>query len=272
MAFDKKLIADAVAARLIEGQGIYNKMNRSFDGLVTPGATSVDIPDLAVPLVKTSGTPPTHSDRKKTKTGTTMINVPLTAYAVPLADEVLGRFESNGMLLTKYLESASLALQEKIDSLVITAAQGSTDKTSFTGATASFADVVDINKRMDVNKVPKSQRIIVIDANLAAEFFGIDVVKSAISYNSNFLTTGTFLSFMGMTFFITGLASTITVGGAAKYTIVGIYGPGLAVIISRIGEVQEAWDGENLQKNVDVLMHAGVALLKNEYAVVKYKP
>lgn len=272
MAFDKKILADGVVQRLIEGQGIYNKMNRSFDALVAPGATSVDVPDLAVPLVKTSGSAPTSADRKKTHTGTTMINVPLIAYAVPLADELIGRYESNGVMITEYLNSAAAVLQEKFDELVITAAQGTTDKSAFAGAAMSWADVIDITKRFDVNKVPKSGRVITIDANLAAEFFGIDVVKSAVAYNSNFLTTGTFLNFMGMSFYITGVAPTITVGGAAKYTMVGIYGPGVAMIISKLGEIKEAWDGENLQDNVDMLAHAGIKLFKNQFSVVKYKP
>lgn len=126
-------------------------------------------------------------------------------------------------------------LQEYFDTLTLAAAQtglGSSDRSAFAGASMAWADVIDISKRMDVNKVPKSGRVIAIDANLAAEFFGIDVVKNAISYNQNYLSTGTFIQFMGMSFFITGLLSTITVSAAQKYTMVGIYGPGVAAIVS----------------------------------------
>ena len=272
MPFDKKLLADGVVQRLIEGQNIYNQMNRSFDSLVRQGATSVDIPDLAIPVIKTAGYSLTGADRKKTKTDTTMINIPLSAIAVPLADELLAGYESNGMLLTEYLNSAAAVLQEYLDKLVIAAAQGSSAKSAFAGASMAWADIIDINSKFDIALVPKSGRIIVVDANLAAEFFGIDVVKSAVAYNSNFLTTGTFLNFMGMKFYITGVASTITVSAAQKYTMCGIYGPGLAVIINKLGEIKEAWDSANLQNAVDMLAHAGVKLLKNEFAVVKYKP
>ena len=272
MSFDKKILADGVVQRLIEGQGIYSHCNRSFDSLVISGASSVDIPDLALPVVKTAGTAPTNADRKKSKTDTSMINIPLNAYAVPLANELLGRYESDGVILTEYLNSAAAVIQEKLDELVITAAQGTANKSAFKGAAMAFDDITDINKSFDILKVPKSGRIIVVDANLAAEFFGIDVVKSAISFNSNYLTTGTFLNFMGSKFFITGVAPAITVAGNSKYTVCGIYGPGLAVIVNKLGEIKEAWDGTNLQDNVDMLAHAGVKLLKDAFSVVKYKP
>ena len=120
--------------------------------------------------------------------------------------------------------------------------------------------------------ISKNDRVIVVDSNLASEFFGIDTVKSAISFNPNYLESGTFLKFMGNNFFITGVMDTITVSSAQKYTMVGIYGPGMAVVINKLGDIKEAWDSVNLQTVVDVICHAGVKLLKNQFAVVKYKP
>lgn len=275
MAFEKKLVADSVVARLIEGQGMYSLMNRSFDGLVQPGASSVDIPKLAIPVVKTAGYSLTGSDRKKGKADTTMMNVALATYSVPLAEEILARYESNGKMIKGYIDSAVMTLQEYFDTLTLAAAQaglGSSDRSAFAGASMAWADVIDISKRMDVNKVPKSGRVIAIDANLAAEFFGIDVVKNAISYNQNYLSTGTFIQFMGMSFFITGLLSTITVSAAQKYTMVGIYGPGVAAIVSKFGDLKEAWDSVNLQTVYDVITHFGAGLLDEKFAVVKYKP
>lgn len=273
MAFTKTLVADSVVARLIEGQGIYARMNRSFDGLVQSGATSVDIPKLAIPVVKTAGYSLTGSDRKKGKADTTNINCALATYSVPLAEEILAKYESNGMLIKGYIESATLALQEYFDTLVLAEAQtnGGTPA-AFAGASMAWADVVSINATFDTNKVPKAGRVIVIDANLATEFFGIDVVKNAVSYNTNYLTTGTFLNFMGMTFFITGLLSTITISSAQKYTMVGIYGPGLAAIVSKFGELKEAWDSVNLQTVYDLISHFGAKILDSKFAVVKYKP
>lgn len=272
MAYSKVLVADQVVQRLIEGNGIYKLCNNSFNGLVQEGATSVDIPNLAVPTVKTSGSAPDSADRKKTKDGTTNINVPLTVYAVPLAEEILSRYESNGKMLQEYLNSATLVTSEKFDELCLVQAQSTTDRTAFAGASMAWADILDIKKKFAVNKVPASGQVVAVDANLATEFFGVDVVKGAVQYNPNYLETGTFLRFMGMTFFITGLLPTITVSAAQKYTMVGFYAPGVASILSKYGEYREAWDGTNLQNNIDIVTHYGAKLLDNKFAVVKYKP
>lgn len=278
MAFSKTLVADTVVARLIEGQGIYAHCNRSFDALVQPGASSVDIPQLAIPVVKTAGYALSGSDRKKAKDDTTNVNCALTTYSTPLAEEILARYESNGKLIKGYIDSAVMVLQEKFDLLVLAAAQAAAKAGSylsaFAGATMAWADVVDINKTFDINKVPKSGRIICVDANLAAEFFGIDVVKNAISYNSNYLNSGTFLNFMGCKFFITGLLTTMDASSTVtgKYTMVGIYGPGVAAIVSKFGDVKEAWDTVNLQTVYDVISHFGTKVLDNKFTVAKYKP
>lgn len=274
MAFSKTLVADTVVARLIEGQGIYGRCNRNFDALVKVGASSVDIPNLAIPTVKTAGYALDGADRKETKTDTTNVNVPLATYSVPLADEILGAYESNGMLIKEYINSAVMVLQEYFDTLVLTEAQTTTYKAAFAGATMAWADIVGINAQFDILKVPKSGRIIAIDANLAAEFFGIDVVKNAVSYNSNYLTTGTFLNFMGMTFYITGLLPTFTASSSVtgKYSMVGIYGPGMASIVSKFGDIKEAWDTINLRTAYDVISHYGCKLLDAKFSVVRYKP
>lgn len=271
MAYEKKIVADSVVTRLIESQGIYNTMNRAFDGLVRPGASSVDVPLLAIPNVKTSGTAVDHADRTFAHNETTMVNVPMVPYAVPLADELLSQFETNGNLISKYLDSASMALQQKFDSLVITAAQGTSDKTSFAGASMAWADVVAINKKLDLNKCPKNDRVLIIDANIADEFFSLDVVKAALGYNPAYLEKG-FVTLMNMKVFVSGLVPTITVSSAEKYTMIGAYGPGVAFILNRVGELREAWDTVNLQTIVDMVAHAGVKLLANAFATVKYKP
>lgn len=265
MPYSKTLVADSVIQRLIENQGIYSYMNRSFDGLVQQGANSVDVPKLSAVTVKTAGTPLVDATRKKAKADTSMVNVPLNAYAVPLAEEILAQYETNGNLIKEYLNSASMTLQEYFDTLVITEAQTTTDAAAFAGATMGWPDIVNIMKQFDLNKVPKTGRVIVIDANLADEFFAIDVIKNAVGYNQQFLTTGTLLNILGMKFFISGLVPAI--GG--KTNIVGIYGPGLAFILSRFGELKQTWDSVNLQNINDMLAHAGYKLFDNKFAVVR---
>lgn len=271
MAYDKKIVADSVVQRLIENQGIYNSVNRSFDGLVREGASSVDVPKIADVVVKKStATPLADAARKKAKADTTMMNIPLVDYAVPLAEEILAQFESNGKLIKEYLDSASMKLQEQFDIDVITEAQTTSDRTAFDAAAMGWKDITNINARLDANKVPKNGRLIVISANLAEEFFDIDVIKSSVAFNSNFLTAGTFLSVMNLKFFISGLVPQLNIGGL-KDNMVGIYGPGLAFVLSKFGELKQAWDTTNLQTINDMLAHAGVKLFDSKFSVVKYK-
>ena len=268
MPFSKTILADAFVQRLIENQGIYSNANRSFDSLVKPGATSVDIPALAIPVLKTAGVSVSSSDRKKTKTDTANINVPLGPYAVPLADELLGRYESGGILLNGYLDSAAAVIQEGFDTALITECQKTTDKADFAASTLSWADIVGINAAFDKNKVPKAYRCIVIDADLESEFFNIDVIKNAAAYNTINFATGSVISILGLKFFFTGVAPKV----GTKASVTAFYGPGVAFILSRLGEIKTAWQTDALLDTVDVLAHAGAKLLDNKFAIVRTKP
>lgn len=261
MAYTKTLVADSVVQRLIETQGIYSYCNRAFDGLVRQGATSVDIPKLADLTVNTGGVSSTDSSRAKTKTDTTNVNVALGKAVVPLADEVLAQFESNGMLLKEYIASAALTFQEYFDKMVITEALTTTNEIeSFSELT--WLEIVGINKKLDVLKVPKRGRIFCISAEFSDDFYNIDVVKNAMAYNSIKLETGEFINVMGYKFFISGLVPT----AGAKNQIVGFYGPGLAFILSRYMELKTGWDETNLLDVNDLLCHFGKKLLNVNFA------
>jgi len=262
MAYAKTLVAEAVVQRLIETQGVYSYCNRAFDGLVRQGASSVDIPKLANLTVNTAGVSSTDSSRAKTKTDTTMVNVALGKAAIPLADEILGQFESNGMLLREYINSAALTFQEYFDKQVITEALTTTNSID-PFSTLTWLEIVAISSELDQLKVPKSNRIFCISANLAPDFYNIDVVKNAMAYNIAKLETGTFLSIMGMKFFISALVPQ----SSDKNQIVGFYGPGLAFILSKYMELKTGWDETNLLDVNDLLCHFGKELLSVDFAV-----
>jgi len=271
MAFSKTLVSDSVVQRLIEQQNIYNACNRGFDSLVRPGATSVDIPDLAIPKVKKTGTTATHTDRKNAKADTSLINVPLGPYAVPLANEITAQWESNGVLIKEYLDSAALVLGEQFDSEVIVEAQTGT-KTAFAGASMAWADLTALKKRMDKNKIPQTGRVLVVSADLVDEFFAIDTVKNATSYNKDYLESGRVPSLLGFQIFISGLVPTVTVSSAQKNNMTAFYGPGLAFIMGRGAELKEVYDEENLKDIKDLVCQAGTKLLNTKFAEVIYKP
>ncbi|MBN8569652.1 MAG: hypothetical protein J0M18_08475 [Ignavibacteria bacterium] len=271
MAFSKTLVSDSVVQRLIEQQNIYNSCNRGFDALVRPGATSVDIPDLAIPKVKKTGTTSTHADRKNAKGDTALVNVALGPYAVPLANEITAQWESNGILIKEYLDSAALVLGEQFDSEVITEAQTGT-KTAFAGSSMAWGDLTALKKRMDKNKIPQTGRVLVVSADLVDEFFAIDTVKNATSYNRDYLESGKVPSLLGFQIFISGLVPTVTVSAAQKVNMTAFYGPGLAFIMGRQAELKEVYDEENLKDIKDLVCQAGLKLLNTKFAEVIYKP
>lgn len=272
MPITKTLLSDSIVQRLIETQSIFSFCNRSFDSLVRQGASSVDVPKLPSLVVKTAGTAGDHADRKKFVADTTLVNVPLSRAAIPVAGEALEQYMSNGNLLKEFSISAADTFIEKFDTDAITEAQTTTDKTAFAGASMAWADVVDINAKLDANKVPKNGRIIAISAALAGEFFNIDVVKNAVAYQGNILNSGQLINLMGMRFFISGLVPTVTIAAAQKQNMVGIYGPGLAFILSRSMDLEDVYDVTNLQRNYDFLAYYGKKLFDVKFAVVKYKP
>lgn len=263
MPYAKNLVADSVAARLIEAQGIYQYCNRSLDGIVRQGATSVDVPNLPGLVVRTVATTDTDgTNRKRTKSDTAMVNVPLAAGVVPIADEILGQFESNGMLMKEFTISAALTFQEHFDKVVVTEALTTTNAiTDF--ATLGWAQIAAINKGLDLQKVPKTGRIIAISANLADSFYAIDVVKNAMAYNIAKFESGQFISVMGMKFFISANVPLST----TKNQIVGFYGPGIAFVLSKYMELKSRYDEANLRDIHDLMCHFGTKLLNVNYAV-----
>lgn len=273
MAYSKIIVADMIVEPLIESQGLFGiATNRSFDSLVKQGASSVDIPDLAVPVVKTTGTTSTHADRKDTHDDATMVNIPLTVKAVPLSNKILGQFESEGFIAKQYLGLATKAFEQYFDTRVITAAQGGT-QTAFLGSELAWDDITGIKKRMDINKVPQSDRYMVVDANLYTEFFGLENVKMAMAYQRDYMAKGIIPELLGFKVYNSGLVPTVAGGDAGAHTnITAWYGPGLAFVLNHFGEVKEVYDEENLKDVTDILAYSGDKLLKTAFAEVIYKP
>jgi hypothetical protein len=268
MAYNKTLVADAVIAALVEAQGIFSACNRSYDGLVQQGATSVDIPAMPTLVAKTTGTSSTHADRKGIKGDTTMVNVPLSIAAVPIKEELLGRFETNGRLLQDFIAGARDTLSEKFDSEVLTEAITTTQVLSFADANLSWKDIMKVSAVFNAAKVPQRGRLIVIPTGLEEEFYDIDVVKTAVAQNRELLE-GSFVRIRGMNFYI---SANVPKKVAGKENIIGIYGPGLVFILSRFMEQERVYDETNLQVNIDFLAHFGKKLLRNQFAVVVRQP
>lgn len=269
MSWNKIVTADAVIQRLYENKGIYQRTNRSYDSLVSPGASSVRRPKLANLVVKkNTGTSAASADRKKAKSDTTMVETELDVYAVPIFSEIAAKFESNDYLRREYEVSAAQALMEQFSTDTISAAQATSNVSDFAGSALAWQDLTAILQHFDDNKIPEEGRVIVISSALEQEFYNIDVIKTAVGFNMNGLRGGEMNKMLNATWYISGLVP--QVGG--KDTVVGWYDKGLAGIISREGEIKEAYDSENLGDVIDLLAHAAFELDDDAFAVVKKKP
>lgn len=263
MPYNKTITADSVIKALVENKSLYNLCNRSYDGLVREGASSVDIPALPTMVVKSTGTSSTHADRKKVKANTSMVNVPLEKAVVPIAEEVVANFETNGSLAREFANGARDAFTQFFNAAVISTAQQTNIIESLQGEKLGWKDITNISAIFNTNKVPDAGRLIVVPAALQNDFYDIDVVKQAVGYNKDFLE-GRFLRILDMNFFLSGLVEKVE----EKDNLVGIYGPGLAFILSRYMEQKEVYDPEEIQTNIDFISHYGTKLLKNEFGIV----
>lgn len=266
MPWNKVVTSDRVIQRLIEQQGLYQLMNRTYDPLVMPGATSVRRPRLANLVVrKNTGASATDASRKKAKADTEMVDTPLDVYAVGILNEIAAQFESNDMLLREYEISMALKLGEQFDIDVIAAADTTTNviETAASGVLA-WKDITALSAKMNKLKVPRENRIVVIPAELESQFWDIDVVKNAASYNVSTLNSGKFVDFMGMKFYITGLAGLV----AGKDAVRCIYGPGLAFILARNGQIEDVYSPDPIGHVIDMLAFGAAALDDPAFAVV----
>lgn len=263
--WDKSVTADAVITRLIENQGIYTLCNRGYDALVQPGATSVRRPRLPLLKVKkNTGTASNSADRKKAKADTKMIETELDVYAVPIANEVAAKFESNDFLRTEFEVSASMSLSEQFDTDCIAAAQATTNRFNFKEGELSWKDITGIKAFFTKKKIPRDKRILVVDADLEDAFWNLPVIEKQTGYNITTLQNGTFTNLLGFNIFFSALAPKIN----DKSTITAWYGPGLAFILNRIGEIKEGYNPEELQDDIDLLAHAAAELDNNDFACV----
>lgn len=265
IGWNRQLTVDSVIQRLYEVKSLFNRCNRSYDGLVkSSGTTSVSRPRLAQVVVKkNTAFTRTSSDRKKTKDDTRMVTTPLDIYTAGILSQLTAEFESNDMLRTEYEKSMVLALQRQFDVTVLEEAIKTTNQltTKATGV-FSWADIVKIDSTFNKLEVPEDDRLIVLSADLEEDFWDIDVIKTAAAFRGN-LETGKFLKIKNMDFYIS--AKVPKIGG--KACALGIYGPGLAFILNRFAEIKEVYDPDQQGDVVDLLCHAGCELDGAEFAV-----
>lgn len=268
MAFTYAILSDMVIQGLYEYQGLWNMMNRSFDGLISSqAANSVLIPKNPQLIVSKTGVATNSASRKKTKADTTTVQIDLNTYTIPLTDEVESGLFHNTKLLQNFLRDAPPVLSDQLDADVIAEAQTTDQIISWSGAKLGWGDIVALDAKFNTLKVPRRFRVCVIPAALQGQFMDIDIVKNAMAFNKDLLEKGVFV-INNTQFYISSYVE--NVGG--KQNIVGIYTQGLAVILKGMMDRKEVYDPENRRTHIDWNTGAGMKLFRNEYAVVSTAP
>ena len=268
MALTHAVLADIFLKGLYESQALWNKMNRSFDGLVANATMdSVDIPLNPQLVVSTSAVAWDSANRKKAKADTTSVNVPFALYTIPMTQEEEERMLMNGRLLQNFLADANDAFNDALDAVVIAEAQTTNKVINWAGANLSWSDIVNIDAKFNELNVSKRNRIVVIPATRQSDFMSIDLVRSAMAFNKDLLEKGIFV-INNTQFYISSHVG--KVGG--KDNIVGINSRGLAVVLKGYMQRQAVYDVAVRKTHVDYNTGAATKLLKNEFAVVAKQP
>lgn len=266
--FTHSILADVFLKGLYDSQALWNKMNRSFDGLVASATMdSVDIPLNPQLVVSNAAVAFDSASRKRPKNDTTSVNVPFSLYTIGLSQEEEERMLMNGRLLQNFLADTNDAFNDALDTVVIAEAQTTDKVINWAGANLSWADIVNVDAKFTTLKVSKRDRIVVIPATRQADFMSIDVVKSAMAYNQNLLEKGIFV-INNTQFYISPFVGQI--GG--KDNIVGINARGLAVVLKGYMQRNSVYDVSVRRTHVDYNTGAATKLLKNEFAVVAKQP
>ena len=268
MAFTHAVLADIFLKGLYESQALWNKMNRSFDGLVANATMdSVDIPMNPQLVVSSSAVASDSANRKKAKADTSSVNVPFGLYTIAMTQEEEERMLMNGRLLQNFLADTNDAFNDALDSVVIAEAQTTNKIINWSGANLAWGDIVNVDAKFNELNVSKRDRIVVIPASRQSDFMSIDVVKSAMAYNKDLLEKGVFV-INNTQFYISSYVGKI--GG--KDNIVGINARGLAVVLKGYMQRNAVYDVSVRKTHVDYNTGAAVKLLKNEFAVVAKQP
>lgn len=266
MSYENKLVVTSFLNGLYAAEGIYNQLNRSFDGLVRgSGATSVDIPKNPNLSVSTSAVAHDSASRKKALADTSMVNVPFVTYTVPVAEEVEAQF-ANPQLIQNFVNDAIDAMTDKIDADVLTEAADSIpagQKINMAGGVLAWKDIVKAANKFTTNRVSrkKDKILVAVPSALEEQFKDLEIVKQAMSTNKDLLEQGVAV-IDKMNFVIS--ADVPQVGG--KDALLFIYKPGIAVIIKDMMNRKVRYDESTRKDIIDYNSYIAIKKLRTEFA------
>lgn len=263
MPYTNSINLDLIIQALYEDRGIFNMCNRQYDGFIREhGASEVRIP--AAPLLE-AVTPPA-TNRKKVVGDTAMISIPMQKSVCEIQEEVeYAYMNKSRRVLDGFIEGSAKAHRKNFEAKVIAEAQANGTALAWDGATVSWDDFLAIDAKFDELEVDPDDRFVVYPARIKTQVMSIDIIKSAMAYNPNYLEKG-----IAVVANLKIVPSARVGKIAGKENLVGVWGPGLAFLLDKEMDRKEAYDPTPAVKatNIDYWAWYGVKLLKPEYAVI----
>jgi len=169
-------------------------------------------------------------------------------------------------LVAKFSNDGVLALEEKLDTDVYAAAIsgiGAGQILEKKGATLAWQDLTAIQAKFTKAKVPRTNRAVIVDAEMEEEFNEIDVVKLAQAHNPTLLEQGV-TRIHGVDYIVSALPPVIT---GVKRGLIGIYKPGIAVVIKNFMERETVYNKTTRVNDIDYNSYAAMKRLRDEFVV-----
>lgn len=263
MAITTAILSDMVVRNLYDATALWNKMNRNFDGLVKDKfAKSIDIPRNPKLIVSKDPVAVDSANRKQALADSDTVNASFEIYTVPITQEEEERILADSKLLNNFLLDTNDALSDGLDADVLAEACASGTLLTWNDAVLSWKNISAINAKFTAMRVPKRDRIIVIPSTRQEEFEDIDLVKQAMAFNRELLEKGVFV-INNIRFYI---SPDVPLTGDED-SLVGIYAPGLAVVLKGYMDRKEAYSNAVRKTYIDYNSGAAIKLLRQQYAV-----
>lgn len=259
---------------LYESLGLFNKCNRSYDSRVqSQWASSVDVPRNPQLVVRDTAAAKNSADRKKTKDDIDTINIPFQKRIIHITDQLEGNYETNGDSLRAFTADVVRAFERDFNNLCANealanaVAVGGAAVKPWAANELQYADLNKINQYFDGLEVPKEERVVIIDNDVADQFKNIDVVKSAVAFNKDLLEKGVAV-IDNVTYMISANLNKVN----GKPALVGLWTKALAFIIKKHMDRKEVWDTEETVTHVDFIGYVAKKVTYTEGSMALVRP
>ncbi|MBV6480212.1 MAG: hypothetical protein HGGPFJEG_03065 [Ignavibacteria bacterium] len=274
MALNPVITSSMVIKGLYESHALFNRCRRDLDGLVTSKwAQSVDVPRNPQLVVRGTAAALGSADRKKTKADMSTVNAPFQLRLIHITEEYESRAETNGDALSAFVSDVVRAFEKDFNMLCMNEAlasavlAGGENLQEWTGDELQKKDLDRIKMYFIGKEIPEEDQIVIVPASAGESFKNIDIVKNAMAFNKDLLEKGVAV-IDKVTYLISANLDLVD----DKPALVGLYSKGLAFVIKKYLDREEAWNTEATVKYIDYMAYVAAKLTKTEFSIGLVQP